>query len=179
MNTNIENENIEITDNYLDEEEWEEAIKILDNPDVPWSYSYILDEMDLMCDPKYNHQYIHRVIDGIDIYSKYYNNLKKVIRKLNCRSLLRIKVNAIHKEDEIITHGFHVDFGFVGNKYGNEGIKTSILYLNTNDGFTVFENGMKVESIANRMVTFPNEYRHSGTTCTDADRRIAVNFCYF
>ena len=38
---------------------------------------------------------------------------------------------------------------------------------------------MKVESIANRMVTFPNEYRHSGTTCTDVDRRVAVNICYF
>ena len=33
---------------------------------------------------------------------------------------------------------------------------TSILYMNTNNGYTIFENGDKVESVENRLVTFPN-----------------------
>ena len=56
---------------------------------------------------------------------------------------------------------------------------TSILYLNTNDGYTEFENGTKIESIENRLITFPLSYRHTGTTCTNNPFRVVINFNYF
>ena len=56
---------------------------------------------------------------------------------------------------------------------------TSILYLNTNDGYTQFENGTKIESIENRLITFPLSYRHTGTTCTNQPFRAVINFNYF
>ena len=55
----------------------------------------------------------------------------------------------------------------------------SIFYVNTNDGFTVFEDGTKVESVANRMLTFPTNMKHSGTACTDQKYRIIINFNYY
>jgi hypothetical protein len=41
------------------------------------------------------------------------------------------------------------------------------------------EDGTIVESIANRMVTFPANMRHTGTSCTNEKRRVVINFNYF
>ena len=51
--------------------------------------------------------------------------------------------------------------------------------MNTNDGYTEFEDGTKVESVANRLVTFPANLKHTGTSCTDEKTRIVINFNYF
>ena len=57
--------------------------------------------------------------------------------------------------------------------------KTSIFYVNTNNGYTLFEDGTKVESVANRMLTFPTNMKHTGTSCTDSQTRIVINFNYY
>ena len=56
---------------------------------------------------------------------------------------------------------------------------TAIYYVNTNNGYTEFEDGSRVESIENRLVTFPSYMKHTGTTCTDQKRRIVINFNYY
>ena len=56
---------------------------------------------------------------------------------------------------------------------------TSIFYINTNNGHTRFENGKRVESVANRMVTFPSHLQHTGTSCTNARTRVLINFNYY
>ena len=93
-------------------------------------------------------------------------------------SICRIKFNSIPKAEKIITHGFHQDIYF-DESLTEDGVKSAILYMNSNDGFTVFENGTKVKSIANRLVKFPSTLKHSGTTCTDCQRRVALNIVYF
>ena len=50
--------------------------------------------------------------------------------------------------------------------------------MNTNNGYTRFEDGTKVESVANRMVTFPNQMMHTGTTTTDSEYRLVINLNY-
>ena len=57
-------------------------------------------------------------------------------------------------------------------------VRTSILYMNTNDGYTLFEDGTKVESVMNRLITFPYNMKHAGTTCTDVPFRMVINFNY-
>ena len=56
---------------------------------------------------------------------------------------------------------------------------TSILYVNTNNGYTKFEDGTIVESVANRLVSFPSNMKHTGTSCTDEKTRVVINFNYF
>ena len=56
---------------------------------------------------------------------------------------------------------------------------TSIFYMNTNNGYTKFEDGTKVESVANRMVTFPANMKHAETSCTDEKIRVVINFNLF
>ena len=58
------------------------------------------------------------------------------------------------------------------------GMTTSILYMNTNNGGTKFEDGTFVNSVSNRMVTFDCSIKHAPVSCTDVDRRIVVNINY-
>ena len=58
-------------------------------------------------------------------------------------------------------------------------MKTGIFYVNTNNGKTIFKNGKEVESIKNRMVIFPSNIEHAGTSNTDTENRIVINFNWF
>ena len=78
----------------------------------------------------------------------------------------------LFKTTNIIKHGFHNDWDY-------EDSKTSIFYVNTNDGYTEFEDGTVVESVENRLVTFPSPLKHTGTSCTDTSRRMVININYF
>ena len=96
-------------------------------------------------------------------------------QKINPRGLLRVKTNLLMRTSEIIKHGFHCDYP--ADTYA--GLNTSIFYINSNDGYTEFEDGTKIESVSNRLVTFPHHMRHRGTTCTDKPFRLVINFNYF
>ena len=86
--------------------------------------------------------------------------------------ILRIKANLNQKTAEHYETGLHVDVMVPGSL-------TAIFYINTNNGYTYFEDGQKIESIENRMVMFPSNIPHAGATCTDEDRRVVLNLNYF
>ena len=65
----------------------------------------------------------------------------------------------------------HVDYPFPH--------RNAVFSINTCDGYTKLEDGTKVESVANRMVTFPGNIEHRGTSCTDKKIRVVINFNYF
>ena len=175
---------IEVVDNFLEEENFE-IIKQILGVSIPWEFSQVLTvdgetNTTLMCDEIDNYQFVHMVYTDDRIISDFYNILEgsNLFKKMNVRSLCRIKFNSISKTEKIITHGYHQDI-FLPPPERENGVKTSILYMNTNDGFTVFENGTKIKSKANRLVTFPATFRHSGTTCTNCPRRVGLNIVYF
>ena len=55
---------------------------------------------------------------------------------------------------------------------------TSIFFINTNNGYTMFETGKKVPSVENRLVTFPNNLMHTGISQTDTKSRVTLNLNY-
>jgi hypothetical protein len=57
--------------------------------------------------------------------------------------------------------------------------KTAIFYINTNNGYTEFNDGTKVDSVENRMLIFPSKLSHRAVAQTDEDQRIVINFNYF
>ena len=70
----------------------------------------------------------------------------------------------------------------MGENISKERLKqwtTAIFYVNTNNGYTKFEDETIVESVANRVVTFPANMKHTGTSCTDEKTRVIINFNYF
>ena len=170
---------IQVIDNFLSEEHFE-GLQVIFGSHIPWTYSVVLEDDHLICDQKYNYQYVHGVYTKQEPVSPYFDKIIPLLTKLDARALVRCKVNSICREEEIVIHGFHTDMLYPEeHSTGLDGMKTAILYLNTNNGFTCFKEGTKIESVANRCVIFPAHYKHSGTTCTDVPRRLAINLVYF
>jgi hypothetical protein len=90
---------------------------------------------------------------------------------INPTALIRIKANLGGRHHEIQEQGYHTDFTFE--------CRTAVYYLNTNNGYTIFEDGTKVESVANRLVEFNSLLKHSGTSHTDTKIRSVINLNYY
>tara|TARA_B100000214_G_C23693380_1_gene501893 strand:+ start:102 stop:623 length:522 start_codon:yes stop_codon:yes gene_type:complete len=148
------------------------------NPRFPWYIGKILDdENQLSCSSKYNYQFCHHFVGELpdNPFSEKAPTIEllyPIVKHMRVHAWKRIKGNLNPRTSSIIKHGFHID-------YDNKHMKASIFYLNTNDGYTEFEDGTKIESIANRLVTFPANLKHTGTTCTNIPFRVVINFNYF
>jgi len=139
---------------------------------LAWFYNPSVVFTDGKIDYPDNYQFTHRFYDNDTIVSDYIKLLYPIIDKLNPKSLIRIKANLIPRTEKIIQHQYHTDYDY-------EGAKTSIFYVNTNNGYTLFRNGTKVDSVENRLVTFDCKEEHTGTTCTNEKIRVVINFNYF
>ena len=84
--------------------------------------------------------------------------------------LLPYKENFSPKNVNIIEQRLHRD--------GSFGDYTAVYYINSCNGYTYFEDGYKVKSVANRIVIFPRDTQHSGTTSSDSYRQV-INFNYY
>ena len=121
-------------------------------------------------------QLVHIFYHDHVINSNYFQSLKPILKKLKVRALQRIKANVTFKTNKIYSYKYHTDFKTTKNEAVGS---TSIFYLHTTNGPTVFENGKKVDCVENRMVTFPTNMPHSGSTHTDNSFRGVINFNWF
>ena len=94
-------------------------------------------------------QFTHIFFNEDSKISRYFNVLKPIFLKLKAKDIIRAKK-----------------------------CKTAIFYLNTNNGKTLFKNNKQIDSIENRVVIFPSNLEHTGTTHTDKDFRIVLNINY-
>jgi len=162
---------INIIDNFLPKEEFLKLKTILMSDMMPWFFNDYK-----VCDTKKeglnNYQFIHVFYKNHQIWSNHYNCLLPLIDKIKPNSLVRVKANLSNVTKTNIRSDFHTDIA---------GVKctTAIFYINSNNGFTEFEDGKKINSVENRLITFPSEMKHLGATCTDVKRRIVLNFNYF
>ena len=106
--------------------------------------------------------------------SKFVTILDPFLTKLNMKKVIRIKANKTFKKKENIESAMHTDV----TRKDDEKFKTAVFYCNSNNGSTMFENGKKVESKANRAVVFDGRTLHCGVDCTDSLRRVVINFNY-
>ena len=86
-------------------------------------------------------------------------------------ALLRLKLNLNPRTETHWFSGFHTD--------SRLSCTTSIFYLNTCNGATVFEEGGEIESVENRLVTFPSNLRHASKSTTNVKSRYVLNINYF
>ena len=100
-----------------------------------------------------------------------FQKLFPVLDVLQPKALVRIKANLYPNINKFVTHKPHKDY-----EYKHNG---AIFYLNTNNGYTILEDGTKVESVANRLLMFDASENHSSTNCTDTQARVNINFNYF
>tara|TARA_R110000803_G_scaffold88244_1_gene155234 strand:- start:59 stop:556 length:498 start_codon:yes stop_codon:yes gene_type:complete len=151
---------ITIQDNFLNKDYFISLSKAIYDAEFPWFVSNIVKDDGL----QFVHMaYFHVPTSGI------YDEMGELINKLNCYSLIRIKINLLLRTESIVEHNMHVDIS-----QSPSNAKTSILYLGTNNGYTKFESGEVVESVANRLVTFDGNLKHTGTTnsCSELSRLV-------
>ena len=166
---------MKIIDNFFSEKEADNIEFTLHGEEFPWFYGpgvVSKDDLETSHDEKYNYQFYNEIYNKDFPKSPFATKFTGFLDKLQCRSLIRIKANLLPSTVKIIRHGFHVDVSYLDSK-------TAIYYVNSNNGYTEFEDGTKIESIKNRIVIFPANLKHTGTTCTDQKIRTIVNFNYF
>jgi len=158
-----------ITENFLHSDDFQKLQILMLGEDLPW---YYMDKIDYP-DDEDKFQFTHLFYDpekggkGNNIFSFIFSELK-------AKKLYSIKANLIPRTSKIQIGRFHTDIPLkLEVPY-----TTGILYMNSNNGYTEFKDGTKVESVANRFVTFPTETEHRGTSCTDKKTRVLINFNY-
>lgn len=93
--------------------------------------------------------------------------MRVLFEKLNMKALIRAKINCYTRTEKILEHSLHKDLPF---KH-----KGCVFYLNTNDGYTLLEDGTKIKSIANRVLLFNPNDLHASTSTSDTNRRVTIN----
>ena len=165
---------MKIEDNFLKQEEFDKIQQLMMEPSpFPWFYADRIvfeDDVDKF-------QFIHAFYDNHMPMSPFSNELDSIINIIQPFSIVKIRAKLLTRTSEIVESSFHVDIPLLEENLTQW--TTSIFYINTNNGYTEFEDGTKVESVANRMVTFSSNLKHRGTSCTDEKIRVVINFNYF
>ena len=157
---------IQIIDNFLPEEEFKAIQSLMMGYEFGWFYSEgRVDSYDGL------YQMIHMFFQpDVGSNSKHISIWNTFMNKVEAKKCKRIKANLTFKTSTIEVGEYHCD-------YLNG--KTAIFYITTNNGYTEFEKGVRVSSVANRVCIFDSNLKHRGTTHSEGgQQRIAVNFNY-
>lgn len=115
--------------------------------------------------------FVHMFFKNPSYKSSFYDMMIPIIDRLNPKALIRVKANLYPNLRSPTENGVHKDYLF--EHLG------AVYYVNSNNGYTILEDGTKIESKANRMLFFDASKPHNSTHCTDAKARVTINFNYF
>ena len=161
-----------IIDNFIDQDSLDTLKSVMLSGGFSWGFSDAVD----FPDDKDKFQFFHSFYkEESGPSSFFYSLLDPILRKIKHKELYRIKANLITRTSKIVINSFHQD---ISHNMGVIPYTTAIFYINTNDGYTEFEDGTKVESVANRFISFPETTKHRGTSCTNEKVRVVINFNY-
>jgi hypothetical protein len=167
---------MKIIDNFLPQDFFNDLQNLLFDDKFPWYFSNIS-----VYEGDDSPMFVHIVYMDMEPVSSLWEQIKStLIEKLQLKrnqSILRIKINATPRTSSIEETGLHYDI-ISDRDQSVRPHNVAIIYLNSNDGYTIFEDGTKVESVENRCVIFPGSLKHAGTSCTDTQLRMVLNINY-
>jgi len=156
---------IQVIDNYLPKDKFEYIKNIFFDSEnnFPWYFN------DFIADKKDNSDFYfsHYLYDHNTIISSFF---EKIVPILNQQKLYRAKCNLYTKKQERIYTKYHIDLPYP---------HMVMLYnINTNNGFTSFEDGTEICSKENQVILFNGEIKHRSVSQTDERVRININIDY-
>ncbi len=156
--------NIVIKKNHLPKQEFKKLKDLLMNYDFPWFYaSFIANPND-----KNGFHFFHLLYDNEKVNSDYYDIvLNPLLKKQKYKKLIRAKCNLYSLREQSIKSDYHIDNSFPH--------KVLLYSVNTNNGYTLFENGQKIQSIENQLIIFDGSMRHCSVSQTDENIRVNIN----
>lgn len=168
----LRNENIKVIDNALSLDNFNYIRNVMWSDIFPWSmsegYAYKGDGND---DKDLEFKYSHVFYNGLYQRSEFFELLNPLYNIIQPRAFMRIQAIVSPRSDKLVETGYHTDI---------TNCVTAIYYLNTCNGPLHFKDHPGVvAAVENRLVIFNSNLSHSGTKCTDSDRRTLINFNYY
>ena len=160
----------QIIDNVLPQDEFQKIKDFILNSNFPWNLTPVVtnDKENLPINASY--YFTHEFWSGFNTEPQA-QVFAPLLNIMNCRAMMRIKGNLYPSTESIVHHDNHIDYDFPH--------RGAIFYLNTNNGLTVLEDKINIESIENRLLLFDPSKPHRSTTCTNDKCRVNVNFNFF
>ena len=174
---------IQVIDNFLSPDSHKKISNFLLTSGVcEWKYNdrkVSNVKINTLNDYQFTHNFFtfHSLTGARHVVSKQIDVLIPLVNKIRFISLHRIKANLEPIKPSRYVSKFHYDLEKDGRPC--DFMTTGIYYINTNDGYTEFETGEKVESVANRYVKFPSNIKHRGVSQLDTKVRCVLNLNYF
>lgn len=162
---------MKVIDDFLPAEALQAMVQAMGAKGFPWLKTPILFPPPFGLEDEYNQQLVHGFVQrkpGFRHDSPHLPLIEPLLRPLDAAELIKVKMNVTRQRGKSVVYGWHVDTR-------RPGATTAIYYLNTNNGYTAFEDGRRVDSVANRIVLFDASLRHSGASCTDTAERWVMN----
>lgn len=164
-------ESVKIIDNFLELSIFEELQNTFCGPYIPWYYNKGINKPTIQEDLNLNdYQFTHKMFENNIIYTELFPLIQPILNKLEVKSLIRIKANLSTKTEIKQVYGLHKDTDFE--------CTTAIFYMNTNNGYTILGDE-KIEAVENRLVKFNSQIPHTGSSASDTQIRVVLNFNYF
>ena len=160
---------MKIIDNFLEEDDFIRIQSLMLSDKFTWNFS-IVDERSYDID---DYHFSHVFNPEDNFFGLTIPFIDKIQEHSNIRKIIKVKANLQPRTNKNIIQSFHTDFP---TDWKN---KTAVYYLNTCNGYTLFADETKVESIANRFVMFDGHLEHTGVTCTDEPARFVINFNWY
>ena len=164
---------VQIFNNFLDKEVFLEIKKFIMSPRCQWRYVNYIAHKDGR-DNDNDGYFVHSFKDChpqtfVDRYpeSPHFPLIVKILDKIKYQNILRIRSSLYPRRDVQKPDPFHIDYDFPH--------KVCIFYVNTNNGYTMFENGEKIPSVENQLATFDGNEKHCSVVQTDTSARYIVN----
>ena len=169
---------IEVIENFLKDADFQELRKFFLSPRSQWRFIdfVVSKEQD---NQKKDGYFVHSFRDlhpntfedrfpispNINVLEKIIGEIKK---KVKFKQILRIRSSLYPRREHQEPDAFHVDYKF--------NHKVCIFYINSNNGYTLFKSGEKVDSVANRLLIFDGLKEHCTVVQTDVSARYIINF---
>ena len=160
---------MEIIPNFIEDRQVQEDIKntLIKTRDFPYHYvDAVADESD-NSDFYFVHFLYKNNTHSHDCSPMFDRILSPIIGRLKFNYLMRAKVNLYTIKSEFIQTGMHTD--------APTPHMVGLYSVNTNNGYTLFKDGTKIESIENQMVIFDGKREHCSVAQTDTDVRVNIN----
>ena len=188
---------IEVYDNFVDAEFWKKISEAVHGTRMqPSRFTWTWEEFqslpveiaqermmetdpntEILCDPLDNHQLNQTIwspVGGVLDVERFSIFAPIIFGNLGAVACTKLRLNMTLHSSEHIENSYHTDWPTHVERF--KGGKTAVLYMNTNNGYTKFkESGVKIESVENRLVVFPNHLFHTGATSTNTKNRIVLN----
>ena len=168
-----------IQENFLPVEEFNALRDIVTAIEFPWFYTTNTVDPDIekVSTPGL---FSHSVYVNSSPNSELFSQFHSILEQMDVAVLTRIKINLQPRLPKPNFAVFHSDTDGYEISTRLEWT-TAILYINTCNGFTELEEGEQntlVESVENRLLSFPSHFKHRGISQTDEQTRILINFNY-